>query len=297
MFSFTFLYLFLSFLYYFKYILVLNFSLYLINCHKPYCIFKFYRVDNDWRYIFNLLNNIWRWWWRKRISNLLNLVDIIRIDHFRGFDAYWEIPGNAANAIKGRWVKAPGEKLFNTIQKYLGKIPIMAEDLGVITKSVTALREKYEFPGMKILQFAFGTGMETKFLPHNISFNSVVYTGSHDNDTTRGYFEKASKEDNDIYLHTQKYLNYFGDNITFALIRTAYKTSADSVVIPMQDILNLGGEARMNFPGTSSENWGWRFNWDQVAHDLTNTYKELAILYERPDRPKEKEVELKIENP
>jgi 4-alpha-glucanotransferase len=236
-------------------------------------------------------------WWRKRISNLLKLVDIIRIDHFRGFDAYWEIPGNAKNAIKGRWVKAPGEKLFDTIQKYLGKIPIMAEDLGVITKSVTALREKFEFPGMKILQFAFGTGMETKFLPHNINYNSVVYTGSHDNDTTRGYFEKAKTEDNDIYLQTQKYLNYFGDNIAFELIRTAYKTAADTVIIPMQDILNLGGEARMNFPGTSSGNWGWRFSWDQVPHDLTNTYKELAILYERPPRQKEKEVELKIENP
>ena len=235
-------------------------------------------------------------WWRKRISNLLNLVDIIRIDHFRGFDAYWEIPGNAENAIKGRWVKAPGEKLFDTIQKYLGIIPIMAEDLGVITKSVTALRERYEFPGMKILQFAFGTGMETKFLPHNISFNSVVYTGSHDNDTTRGYFDKAKTEDNDIYLHAQKYLNYFGDNITFELIRTAYKTAADSVIIPMQDILNLGGEARMNFPGTPGGNWTWRFSWDQLPHDLTNTYKELTILYERPPKPKEKDVELIIEN-
>ena len=112
----------------------------------------------------------------------------------------------------------------------------------------------------------------------------------------RGYFEKAKNEDNDIYSHTQKYLNYFGENITFELIRTAYKTAADTVIIPMQDILNLGGEARMNFPGTSSGNWAWRFRWDQVTHDLANTYKELATLYERPPKPKEKEVELKTEN-
>ena len=110
-----------------------------------------------------------------------------------------------------------------------------------------------------------------------------------------GYFEKAKTEDNDIYLHAQKYLNYFGENITFELIRTAYKTSADTVIIPMQDILNLGGEARMNFPGTSGGNWNWRFSWDQVPNDLTNTYKELAILYERPPKPKEKDVELEIE--
>jgi 4-alpha-glucanotransferase len=201
------------------------------------------------------------------------------------------------NAIKGRWVKAPGEKFFTTIQKYLGRVPIMAEDLGVITKSVTALREKYDFPGMKILQFAFGKGMETKFLPHNIPYNSVVYTGSHDNDTTRGYFDKAKAENNDSYSHAQKYLNYFGDNITFELIRAAYKTTADTVIIPMQDILNLGGEARMNFPGTAGGNWAWRFSWDQVPPDLTKTYQELATLYERPQKPEEKEVELKIENP
>jgi 4-alpha-glucanotransferase len=236
-------------------------------------------------------------WWRRRIIKLLDLVDIIRIDHFRGFDAYWEIPGNAENAIKGRWVKGPGEKFFDVIEKNLGKIPIMAEDLGVITKSVTALREKYEFPGMKILQFAFGTNMETKFLPHNIPFNSVVYTGSHDNDTTRGYFDKAKTQDNDIFKHTQKYLNYYGDNLTFELIRSAYKSTADTIVIPMQDILNLGGEARMNFPGTAGGNWTWRFRWDQVPNDLTNAYKELAILYERPPKPKEKPKEIEIEDP
>ncbi|MDR3610004.1 MAG: 4-alpha-glucanotransferase [Ignavibacteriaceae bacterium] len=247
----------------------------------------------DW----NKMENDDYLWWRKRIIKLLDLVDIIRIDHFRGFDAYWEIPGNASNAIKGRWVKGPGEKFFDTIEKHLGKVPIIAEDLGVITKSVISLREKFEYPGMKILQFAFGTGMATKFLPHNIPFNSVVYTGSHDNDTTREFFDKAKTQDNDIYNHARKYLNYFGDDITFELIRAAYRTSADTVIIPMQDILNLGGEARMNFPGTLGSNWAWRFRWDQVPHDLTNIYKELALLYERPPKPEKKLKEIEIEDP
>jgi 4-alpha-glucanotransferase len=139
--------------------------------------------------------------------------------------------------------------------------------------------------------------METKFLPHNIPFNSVVYTGSHDNDTTRGYFEKERFKHNDIYSHAQKYLNYFGDNITFELIRSAYKSNADTVIVPMQDILNLDGEARMNFPGTLGGNWAWRFTWNQVHHELTNTYKELTVLYERPPKSREKLKEIVIEDP
>ncbi len=234
-------------------------------------------------------------WWRRRISKLLGLVDIIRIDHFRGFDAYWEIKGDAENAIKGRWVKGPGTKLFSIIEKYLGKLPIMAEDLGVITKSVADLRDKFEFPGMKILQFAFGTDMETKFLPHNIPFNSVVYTGSHDNDTTRGYFEKERNNGRDIYSHMQKYLNYYGEDFTFELIRAAYRSSADTVVIPMQDILNLNGDARMNFPGTLGGNWSWRFKWEQVPWELQNHYKDLTVLYERPPKKKEEYITLKVE--
>jgi len=226
-------------------------------------------------------------WWRHRMSNMLKLVDIIRIDHFRGFEAYWEVPGGAKTAEKGRWVKAPGEKLFNTLKKFLGELPILAEDLGVITKEVEALRDKFGFPGMKILQFAFGTGMERRFLPHNISANSVVYTGSHDNDTTRAYFEKEKNADNNIYFHTQKYLDYYGDEIAQKLIRTAYASVADIVIIPIQDVLNLGGEARMNFPGKSGGNWTWRFSWQQVPHYLAGAFKEMAELYERPPKPKE----------
>ena len=234
-------------------------------------------------------------WWRKRISALLEMVDIIRIDHFRGFDAYWEIPAGSKTAEPGKWKKAPGEKLFKTIEKYLGKLPIIAEDLGVITKSVTELRKKFNFPGMKILQFAFGTGMEDRFLPHNYSQNSVVYTGSHDNDTTRAYFEKEKNNDNDIYEHAQKYLNYYGNDIVGELIRTAYASVADIIIIPMQDILKLGSEARMNFPGKLGGWWSWRFAWNQVDPSLAAHYKDLTVLYERPSTIEHEEVEIKVE--
>ncbi len=249
-------------------------------------------------------NPLFRWnemeknnfqWWRDRVSNLLQLVDIIRIDHFRGFDKYWEIPANAPTAEKGKWVKAPGEELFNTLRKYLGELPIIAEDLGVITKAVTELREKFGFPGMKVLQFAFGTGMERKFLPHNFVPNCVVYTGTHDNDTTKSYFEKEKTNGNDIYTHAQKYLNYYGDDIAGELIHVAYASVADIAIVPMQDILRLGNEARMNFPGTLGSNWTWRFTWEELPYGTADKYKEMAELYERPPKP-EKEVE-EIDNP
>jgi 4-alpha-glucanotransferase len=232
-------------------------------------------------------------WWRLRMKQMFNLVDMMRIDHFRGFDAYWEIPGDAPTAETGRWVKAPGEKFFKVIRDYLGPLPIIAEDLGVITKSVEKLRDAFDYPGMKILQFAFGTDMERKFLPHNYNPNCLVYTGSHDNDTTPAYFEKEKNNGNDIYQHAQNYLNYFGDDITGALIRTAYSSVADLVIIPMQDILRLGGDARMNFPGKPGGNWQWRFSWDQVHPDLASHYKYLCELYERPPKPiKETEIEV-----
>lgn len=221
-------------------------------------------------------------WWRRRIGKLLEVVDIIRVDHFRGFEAFWQIPGNAPTAETGKWVKAPGMKFFSTIRKHMGTLPIIAEDLGVITKPVTELREAFEFPGMKILQFAFGTGMERRFLPHNIEPNSVVYTGSHDNDTTRGYFEKARHEPNDMYSSAKRYLACDSDDLTFALIRAAYSSVADIVVIPMQDILNLPTDARMNFPGRAEGNWAWRFTWDQVDPRAAETFRRMAELYERP---------------
>ena len=233
-------------------------------------------------------------WWRKRFSSLFELVDIVRIDHFRGFEAYWKIPGDAKTAEPGKWIKAPGEKLFKALNNHFGELPILAEDLGVITPPVEELRDQFGFPGMKVLQFAFGTGMERKFLPHNFVPDCVVYTGTHDNDTTRAYFEKEKEKNGDIYEHTQKYLNYFNDDILSELIRTAYASVAAIVVIPMQDILNLGGEARMNFPSTTGGNWTWRFTWDQVHENLAEHYKGLTELYERPPKPEEEE-EIEVE--
>lgn len=221
-------------------------------------------------------------WWKQRIKKSLELVDIVRIDHFRGLDAFWEIPGGSPNAIKGRWVKAPGKKLFEEIKKDLGDLPIIAEDLGVITNSVEELRDHFGFPGMKILQFSFGETGDKKFLPHNHVKNCVVYTGSHDNDTTKGFFEAEKKSKSGIYEWAQKYLNYYGDNITFELIKTAYASVANLVIIPMQDILELGTEARMNFPGKLGGNWTWRFSWDQIHEGLASTYKEMTEMYERP---------------
>ncbi len=248
-------------------------------------------------------NPLYRWkkmeqndylWWRQRLTKIFELMDIVRIDHFRGFDAYWEIPGGAPNAIDGRWIKGPGANFFDTVKKYLGELPIIAEDLGVITKSVEKLRDQFDFPGMKILQFAFGEGMERRFLPHNFVHNCVVYTGSHDNDTTRAYFEKEKNNGSNIYSHAQQYLDYYGEDLTFKLIKTAYASVADIVIIPMQDILNLGGEARMNFPSTLGGNWTWRFKWNQIYPSLAQTYKELCQLYERPVGDEAEPVEIDI---
>ncbi|MBU0561825.1 MAG: 4-alpha-glucanotransferase [Bacteroidetes bacterium] len=236
-------------------------------------------------------NPLYRWdvmkkdkfsWWRKRLTKMYELVDIVRIDHFRGFEAYWEIPGDAKTAQNGEWIKAPGHELFATIKEKLGDVPILAEDLGVITKEVEKLRDAFKFPGMKILQFAFGEDMEEKFLPHNHIPNCVVYSGSHDNDTTRGFFEKEKQNGSGIFEWAQNYMNFYDDNMCYAVIKTAYASVANIVVIPLQDMLNLGSEARMNFPGKLGGNWTWRFTWDQLTDDLADNYKQLTRMYERP---------------
>jgi len=235
-------------------------------------------------------NPLYRWdemeknnfaWWKSRLKKMYELVDIVRIDHFRGFDAFWEIPGGAKTAENGRWVSAPGHKLFNSIKVELGDVPILAEDLGVITPSVEKLRDDFGFPGMKILQFAFGESGDKNFLPHNYVKNCVVYTGSHDNDTTRGFFEAEKNKGSGIFEWAADYLGYWGNDIRFAAIRVAYSSVANFVIIPMQDILNLGTEARMNFPGRPGGNWTWRFTWEQITSELAEQYKHLAQLYER----------------
>jgi len=227
-------------------------------------------------------------WWKRRFAKMFELVDIVRIDHFRGFEAYYEIPGDAPTAETGRWVKAPGEKLFDTLKNEFGEMPIIAEDLGVITDEVKQLRDKYNFPGMKILQFAFGKEGDKSFLPHNYVNNCVVYTGSHDNDTTRGFFEAEKKKGSDVCDWAQTYLNYYGDDIRFAVINAAYASVADTVIIPMQDVLNLASEARMNFPGRPHGNWAWRFTWRQVHKDIIETFKKLTEIFERPPKIKNK---------
>jgi len=220
-------------------------------------------------------------WWRERITSLLKTTDIIRIDHFRGFYNFWKIPGDAPTAETGQWVLGPGEKFFQTLEKYFGKLPIIAEDLGILVPEVYELRDKFNFPGMKILQCAFGTNGEKKFLPHRYIRNCVVYTGSHDNDTTLGWWNSIQNDGSDT---KEFFLNYTGSNgkdVCKDMIRLAYSSIADIAIIPFQDFLRLGSEARMNFPGKPDGNWSWRFKWEQVTDELKNEIKTFVEIFER----------------
>ncbi len=200
-------------------------------------------------------NPLYRWrvhkadgysWWLKRIHATLDMVDILRLDHFRGFAAYWEVPGKAKTAEKGRWVRAPGKHFFQALQDDLGTLPVIAEDLGVITPDVEALRERFSLPGMKILQFSFAGHPKDPFLPHNYPKNCVVYTGTHDNDTARGWYERVPEGERDFY---RRYLDRSGENIAWDLIRACWSSVAVLALAPVQDFLNLGNEARHELPG------------------------------------------------
>ncbi|MGD0339570.1 MAG: 4-alpha-glucanotransferase [Bacteroidota bacterium] len=237
-------------------------------------------------------NPLYRWnkmkeqkyrWWIERFRKTFELFDIIRIDHFRGFEAYWEIPAKEKTARIGRWVKGPGENLFKAVKRELGTLPIIAEDLGVITPEVVALREKFGFPGMKVLQFAFSTGPEDNFLPHTHEKNYVVFTGTHDNDTTLGWYDKATEQERDF---VKRYCGTDGQEINWDLIKLALQSVADIAVIPLQDVIGLGSDGRMNFPGTIEGNWEWRFTWDKIESRATNKLYKLTELYGRckPDR-------------
>lgn len=237
-------------------------------------------------------NPLYRWdvmkqqkysWWIERFRRTLTLFDILRIDHFRGFEGYWEIPASEKTARVGRWVKGPGAELFKEIKKKLGSLPIIAEDLGVITPQVKALRKKFDFPGMKVLQFAFMGGPEDSFLPHNYERNYVVFTGTHDNDTTRGWYEKASEHERDF---VRRYCKTDGHEIHWDLIKIGLQSVADVTMIPLQDIIGLGSEGRMNFPGTVEGNWEWRFTKDQIAPWATNRLYEITALSGRCDSKK-----------
>lgn len=206
-------------------------------------------------------------WWVSRMATQNELFDIVRIDHFRGLEAAWEIPASEETAINGQWVVAPGDALLAAIKQALPNINLVAEDLGIITAEVDALREKYNLPGMKILQFAFSGTDDNPYLPHNIEENSVVYTGTHDNDTTTGWYEamdESQREHVHAYLR-QSHSEQHEPNMPGDLIAMALESSAQLAIVPMQDLLELDGNHRMNTPGTSTGNWHWRFNWQQLS--------------------------------
>ena len=232
-------------------------------------------------------NPLYRWaehakdgyaWWVERVRRSFELVDIVRIDHFRGFAGYWEIPASEPTAIKGRWLPGPGEPLFKAIAKALGPMPIIAEDLGLITPDVEVLRKKFGFPGMRILQFAFAGDASDRFLPHNHEPDTVVYTGTHDNDTTAGWWATAT--DHERHL-ARGYLTTDGHDMPWTMIRAAMASVADTAVLPMQDVLALPTECRMNFPGKESGWWTWRFQWGQVQPWHASRLAELGRLYGR----------------
>ncbi|MEO0540288.1 MAG: 4-alpha-glucanotransferase [Cyanobacteria bacterium P01_A01_bin.105] len=215
-------------------------------------------------------------WWVQRVRVTLDYVDLIRIDHFRGFEAYWAVPQGEQTAMNGQWVEAPGEALFQQIETELGQLPFLAEDLGVITPEVEALRDKFDFPGMKILQFAFGSDHRNPYLPQNVDRNFVIYTGTHDNNTTVGWFNQASD------YEQGRLAAYAGglspESVHWTMIRLAMTSVANQAVIPLQDLLGLGSEARMNTPGKPEGNWEWRFAGSVLSETLTEQLKHLTEL-------------------
>lgn len=212
-------------------------------------------------------------WWVARMHTQSELFDLVRIDHFRGLEAAWEIPSNEETAMNGTWVTAPGDALLTAIYAQCPDIHLVAEDLGIITEEVDALRLKYNMPGMKILQFAFGGDETNPYLPENIEENSVVYTGTHDNDTTLGWYQQAGQETKD---HLHHYLQNDQPDMPSALITLAFSTKAKLAIVPMQDILALDSADRMNTPGTIENNWAWRFNWEQLTEDHQQQFKQAV---------------------
>ncbi len=217
-------------------------------------------------------------WWIARARRAFALHDAIRLDHFRGFEAYWEVPGGAETAAEGRWAPGPGAALFEAIQTVLGEAQILAEDLGLITPEVHALRRQFGFPGMRVLQFAFDGDARNGHLPHNFAPDSVVYTGTHDNDTTRGWFASSSRHERSFAL---RYLHTDAVHVVPAMIRLAYASVATLAVVPLQDVLQLGSEARMNVPSRPTGNWEWRFTGDHLTPAASRDLARLAALYGR----------------
>lgn len=232
-------------------------------------------------------NPVYRWethektgfaWWVARMQHALRIADLVRVDHFRGLVAYWEIPADAPNAIEGKWVQVPGDKLLNALQHSFPYLPVIAEDLGVITQDVIELRDKFGLPGMRVLHFAFADGENNLFLPHHYVPNTVAYAGTHDNDTTAGWWNTASAHEK---VYAQHYLKSDGHAIQWDMMRALSASMANTVIFTMQDFLGLSSEHRMNFPGHPGGNWEWRFSWSQVNEENTQKLASMSVEYGR----------------
>jgi len=244
-------------------------------------------------------NPLYRWqvhaeqgfqWWTQRLRRALELFDLIRIDHFRGFESYWEIPAEDADARRGRWVAGPGAAPFRAAEAALGPLPVIAEDLGVITPQVEALRDELGFPGMRVLQFAFGDDPKAHdYRPHQFSRHCVVYTGTHDNNTTVGWFSSeagadTTRTDEQIareMSNTLDYLGTQGHEIHWDMIRAAWGSVADIAIAPLQDVLGLGAEARMNLPGSTEGNWSWRFQRGDLTRKIAARLQRFTEIFDR----------------
>lgn len=241
-------------------------------------------------------NPLFRWdvmkkdgyaWWTKRISAMADLYDIIRIDHFRGFDSYYAIPAEDDTAKNGEWKEGPGMDLFKVLEKKLGKLPIIVEDLGFLTPSVIKLLKDSGFPGMKVVQFAFDSREDSDYLPHNYPKNCVVYTGTHDNDTVMGWMKTAPKS---AVKFAKEYLNLTKEEgYNWGMMRAAWSSVADMAIVPMQDILGLGSEARINTPSTIGENWKWRATADQIDNSIAKKLRKCMKMYARLNEPEVEE--------
>jgi len=232
-------------------------------------------------------NPLYRWdvmkkegyaWWIQRLRAAFAMYDVVRIDHFRGFQAYWEIPAAEATAVNGRWVPGPGGSLFRALRKTFGHPPIIAEDLGLITPEVEALRDRFGLPGMKVMQFAFSDS-SNQYLPHNFTTpNCVAYTGTHDNDTAHGWWGALDRKSKRFAQH---YLGHRGDHIGWDLVRLAFSSIANTAILPVQDLLELGNDGRMNIPGSQDGNWNWRMQPDALTPHIAERLREMTEAFGR----------------
>ena len=221
-------------------------------------------------------------WWRQRFQKTLAMVDILRLDHFRGFSGYWEVKAGMPTAKEGRWVQGPGTSFFEEIENNLGNLPIIAEDLGLISSDVMEMLDRFNFPGMRILQFAFSSDANNPFLPHNYPVNCVAYTGTHDNAPSRGWFQKATIKEQKF---CRQYLKSNAKHIAWDLIRAVWSSVAVFTFAPMQDFLELGNNARMNFPGVLGSSWSWRMHPNAMTDSLAFKIKEINSLFARGNKP------------